>query len=73
MGEISINSLGALVMDVEGVPMSDYFAYINEMREELPVICAVCYVDKKARESMILKIPSMQISFSNISVCNTII
>lgn len=46
MGEISINYLGPIIMKTAGTPMSDYFWYLDELREEIPVISAVCFVDK---------------------------
>lgn len=46
MGEMSINYLGPTLMKAAGMPMSDFFWYLDDLREELPVISAVCYVDK---------------------------
>lgn len=46
MGEMSINYLGPLLMETAGLPMSDYFNYLNGLRQDVPVICAVGYVDK---------------------------
>ncbi len=46
MGEMSINYLGPLLMDMAEIPMSDYFCYLNDLRKDVPVISAVGYVDK---------------------------
>ena len=49
MGEMSINYLGPLVMKTAGLPMSDYFNYLNGLREDVPVISAAGFVDKSGR------------------------
>lgn len=47
MGEMSINYLGPTLLKAAGMPMSDFFWYLDELRETLPVISAVGYVDNK--------------------------
>ena len=49
MGEMSINYLGPLVMKTAGLPMSDYFNYLNGLREDVPVISTAGFVDKSGR------------------------
>ena len=44
--EMSINYLGPLVLKTANIPMSDYYNYLNSLREEIPVISTVGYVDK---------------------------
>lgn len=47
LGEISINYLGPTILEVAGVPMSDYYKYLNNLKETLPVICAIGFKDKE--------------------------
>lgn len=46
MGEMSINYLGPTLLKVAGVPMSDFFWYLDDLKQTLPVISAVGFVDK---------------------------
>ena len=46
MGEMSINYLGPTLLKSIGLPMSDYFTYLDNLRETLPVISAVGFKDK---------------------------
>ncbi len=46
MGEMSINYLGPTIMKTAGLPMSDYFAYLDNLRESVPVVSAVCFADR---------------------------
>lgn len=43
--DYSINYLGGLVMKTAGIPLSPYFAYLEELRAEYPVITQNGYVD----------------------------
>lgn len=43
--DISLNYLGGLVMRTAGVQMSPYFAYLEQLREEYPIITINGYVD----------------------------
>lgn len=42
----SVNYLGAYLMDLLDMPMSQYQEFLMKLREELPVICAGTYIDK---------------------------
>lgn len=44
--DISLNYLGGLVMKTAGVPLSPYFAYLDELRQEYPILTINGYVDK---------------------------
>lgn len=46
LGEISINYLGPQILKVAGIEMSDYYKYLDELKEYLPVISAVGFKDK---------------------------
>lgn len=46
MGEMSIDYLGPTIMQAAGLPMSDYYAYLDKLRETIPVVSAVCFVDE---------------------------
>lgn len=45
--DISLNYLGGLVMRTAGVQMSPYFAYLEQLREEYPIITINGYVDDR--------------------------
>jgi len=44
--DISMNYLGGLVQRTAGIPLSPYFTYLEQLREEYPIIAAKGYVDK---------------------------
>ncbi len=44
--DISMNYLGGLLLRTAGIPLSPYFAYLEELREEYPVITINGYVDR---------------------------
>ncbi|MBE5865803.1 MAG: glycosyltransferase [Lachnospiraceae bacterium] len=44
--DISMNYLGGLVQRTAGIPLSPYFAYLEKLREEYPIITVNGYVDK---------------------------
>ncbi len=44
--DISLNYLGGLLQRTAGIPLSPYFAYLEELRSEYPIITAKGYVDK---------------------------
>ncbi len=46
MGEMSINYLGPTLLKALGLPMSDYFSYLDNLRKTLPVISAVGFKDQ---------------------------
>ncbi len=43
--DISMNYLGGLLLRTAGVPLSPYFLYLEELREEYPIITVNGYVD----------------------------
>ena len=45
MQDISLNYLGGYVMDVCGLPKSDYMNFVRSMREKLPIISGFGYMD----------------------------
>ncbi|MBO6140477.1 MAG: sulfatase-like hydrolase/transferase [Ruminococcus sp.] len=47
MQNISLNYLGGYVMDVCGLPKSDYMNFIRAKRDALPIISGFGYVDEK--------------------------
>lgn len=44
--DISLNYLGGLLQRTAGIPLSPYFAYLEGLRSEYPIITAKGYVDK---------------------------
>lgn len=44
--DISLNYLGGLLMRTAGVPLSPYFAFLEELRQEYPILTINGYVDK---------------------------
>lgn len=48
--DISVNYLAAKVLDVAGIPLSDYENYLLDLSEELPVVSAERVVDKEGNE-----------------------
>ncbi len=44
--EISINQLGPLVLETAGIPLSGYFSFVSSLRDTLPVISGIGYIDK---------------------------
>lgn len=44
--DISMNYLGGLILDTAGVPLSPYFSYLKQLRQEYPIITINGYVDK---------------------------
>ncbi|MCR4728462.1 MAG: sulfatase-like hydrolase/transferase [Lachnospiraceae bacterium] len=47
LGTMSINYLGPAILETAGLPMSDYFNYLNNLRKTLPVISATGFIDAK--------------------------
>lgn len=45
--DISLNYLGGMVMQVAGVPLSPYFSYLQELREDYPIITVNGYIDSQ--------------------------
>ncbi|MCR4728463.1 MAG: LTA synthase family protein [Lachnospiraceae bacterium] len=45
LGTMSINYLGPAILEAAGLPMSDYFNYLNNLRKTLPVISATGFID----------------------------
>lgn len=43
--DLSMNYLGGLIMRTAGLPLSPYFAYLENMREQYPIITPNGYVD----------------------------
>jgi hypothetical protein len=50
--DISLNYLGGLLMRTAGVPLSDYFSYLEELRENYPIITVNGYVDSEGDLSL---------------------
>ncbi|MBP5151874.1 MAG: hypothetical protein ILP13_03035, partial [Lachnospiraceae bacterium] len=46
LGTMSINYLGPTILETAGLPMSDYFYYLNDLKKTLPVISAAGFMDK---------------------------
>ncbi len=49
--DISLNYLGGLLLRTAGIPMSPFFDYLEELREEYPIITANGYVDREGNYS----------------------
>ncbi len=49
--DISLNYLGGMVMRTAGVPLSPYFAYLEDLRQEYPILTINGYVDKEGNYS----------------------
>ena len=47
--DISANYLGGLVMDTAGVPLSPFFAFLQEQSKEYPIVTNNGYVDAEGR------------------------
>ena len=45
--DISMNYLGGLLQRTAGIPLSPYFAYLEQLREQYPVITVNGYVDSE--------------------------
>lgn len=45
--DISMNYLGGLILDTAGIPLSPYFTYLKQLREEYPIITVNGYVDRE--------------------------
>ena len=46
MGEMSINYLGPTILKAAGLPLSGYQTYLNNLRNEVPVVSGIGMVDK---------------------------
>lgn len=42
---MSVNFLSSYLMKMAGLPMTDYQVFLNQLREQFPVICANTYID----------------------------
>ncbi len=49
--DISMNYLGVLLMETAGVPLSPYFQYLSELKEDYPIITMNGYVDSDGNYS----------------------
>lgn len=49
--DISLNYLGGMVMNIAGISQSPYFTYLEELREEYPILTINGYVDKDGNYS----------------------
>ncbi len=45
--DVSLNYFGGMVMKTAGIPLSPYFAYLDSLREEYPIITKNGYVDRE--------------------------
>jgi hypothetical protein len=50
--DISMNYLGGLLLRTAGVPLSDYFSYLEELRESYPIITLNGYADSEGDLSL---------------------
>lgn len=49
MGEMSINYLGPTVMETAGLPLSGYQTFVGGLREKVPVVSGIGFVDDSGR------------------------
>lgn len=49
--DVSLNYLGGMVMRTAGLPLSPYFTYLEELRQEYPVLTINGYVDSQGNYS----------------------
>lgn len=47
--ELSANYLGVMVLDAAGIELPPYYQYLNELKEEIPVINVNGYMDKNRK------------------------
>ncbi|MBR6303579.1 MAG: sulfatase-like hydrolase/transferase, partial [Lachnospiraceae bacterium] len=49
MGDMSINYLGPTVMETAGLPLSGYQTFVGGLREKVPVVSGIGFVDDSGR------------------------